>query len=132
MKKTLLILTGLLGILAVILGAFGAHTLEKMLTADQLSTYKTGVHYHFYHLLAILGCLGLSEGKKAGAWLHRAGFLFVIGILCFSGSIYLLACKDLLGLANWTKIIGPITPIGGAFFILGWACVFIYGTRQVK
>ncbi len=107
MKKSLLIIAGLLGMLAVILGAFGAHALETRLTTDQLSTYQTGVHYHFYHLLGILACLALSEGKNAGVWLHRAGWLFAIGILLFSGSIYLLACKDLLGLAAWTKIIGP-------------------------
>ncbi|MFK7796559.1 MAG: DUF423 domain-containing protein [Aureispira sp.] len=130
MKNTLLILAGLLGILAVVLGAFGAHALKPQLSAAQLSTYQTGIQYHFYHLIGILACVGLSEGKHAGAWLHRAGFLFVLGILCFSGSIYLLACKDLLGLAEWTKIIGPITPIGGVFFMLGWSCVLIHGTRQ--
>lgn len=132
MKKALLILTGLLGILAVTLGAFGAHALESRLSLDQLSTYKTGIYYHFYHLIAILGCLGLSEGKKAGIWLHRAGMFFVLGILFFSGSIYLLACKNLLGLAAWTKVIGPITPIGGVFFILGWGCIFIHGTKQLS
>jgi uncharacterized membrane protein YgdD (TMEM256/DUF423 family) len=132
MKKNLLILSGILGILAVVLGAFGAHALETRLDADQLSTYKTGVQYHFYHLLAIMACLALSEGKKAGVWLHRAGWLFVLGIVLFSGSVYILACKDLLGVAAWTKVIGPITPIGGTFFILGWACVLVHGTRQLK
>lgn len=132
MKKTLLILAGLLGMLAVILGAFGAHALKASLSPDQLSTYQTGIAYHFYHVLGILACLGLSEGRKAGVWLYRAGILFALGILCFSGSIYLLACKDLLGLAAWTKIIGPITPIGGTFFILGWICILIQGTKQIN
>jgi len=109
------------GALAVALGAFGAHSLKAVLDPDQLQTFETGVRYQFYHTLALLfvGLLMNSHPSKA---LNMAGTSFLVGICCFSGSLYLLATRSLLGIENLT-ILGPITPIGGLFFIIGW--VFI-------
>lgn len=130
MQKKLFIATGILGILAVILGAFGAHALADKLTPSQLNTYQTGIQYHYYHTLGLLGLLALSKSYKNPIWLYRAGLCFIVGVLCFSGSIYLLACKELLSLEAWTKVIGPITPIGGLFFILGWAMFILQAVQQ--
>ncbi|BDS12457.1 DUF423 domain-containing protein [Aureispira anguillae] len=125
MQKKLLITTGILGCLAVILGAFGAHALAEKLSSSQLNTYQTGIQYHYYHTLALLGVLAIRNQYTTATWLYRAAFCFIVGILFFSGSIYLLACQELLSLQKWVKIIGPITPIGGLFFILGWLMLII-------
>lgn len=115
------------GSLAVILGAFGAHTLQSLLTEKQLSVYKTGIDYQFWHTLALLGVVVLGDKlqnniPKALLWAKR---FFILGICCFSGSLYLLALRDLLAIpAMLIKIIGPITPVGGMFFIFGWASLF--------
>ena len=130
MEKKLLLITGVLGISAVILGAFGAHALAAKLTAAQLTTYHTGIEYHYYHTLALLGVVIMAQKSPNPIWLYRSAFCFIIGILFFSGSIYLLACKELLSLQNWTKIIGPITPIGGLLFILGWSFIILYGIKD--
>ncbi len=118
MEKKWLGIAGLLGVLVVMLGAFGAHGLKSQLTPEQLTTYQTGVQYHFYHTLGILGVAILMLHQKVKG-LNTVAWLFLIGIVCFSGSVYLLACRDLLGIASWTWL-GPITPIGGILFIIGW------------
>lgn len=130
-QKKVLMLVGLMGMLAVILGAFGAHALKKKLSADQLVTYQTGIDYHYYHVLALLGVAVLMSKAASVVWLQYSAWSFLIGILCFSGSIYLLACKDLLGLGGFTKILGPITPIGGLFLIAGWAFLFLHAMKSL-
>lgn len=129
MQKKLLIVTGILGILAVTLGAFGAHALTNHLSVKQLQTYHTGIEYHYYHTLALLGIVALCQRMQAAVWLYRAAICFLIGILFFSGSLYLLACKELLGLGSFTRILGPITPIGGLFFIVGWSMLVVQATQ---
>jgi len=130
MYKKLLIFSGVLGILAVILGAFGAHALAAKLSESQLNTYQTGIQYHYYHSITLLVVVLASRFYSKPIWLYRGAVCFILGILCFSGSIYLLACKELLSLQNWTKIIGPITPIGGLFFMLGWATIIIHALQD--
>lgn len=124
--KKLLILAGISGALAVILGAFGAHALAVHLSDSQLNTYDTASKYHFYHTFAMLAVILLQKNSKANTHLIRAGYAFFIGIILFSGSLYLLACKDILALGSWSKIIGPITPIGGLAFILGWIMLALH------
>lgn len=106
------------GALTVILGAFGAHLLKDTLEQIQLSSFKTGNTYQFYHslLLLFIGILYKFEPSKV---LRFAAWTCIIGIVCFSGSLYLLACRDLIGYEN-TAFIGPITPIGGLFFVSAW------------
>lgn len=117
-QKNTLTIIGVLGAIAVILGAFGAHSLKAVLSESQLATFETGVRYHYYHTFAIFGVF-LLEQKLPTKKINLINTLFLIGIFLFSGSIYLLACKDILGIEN-LKFLGPITPIGGTFFIIGW------------
>jgi uncharacterized membrane protein YgdD (TMEM256/DUF423 family) len=116
MEKTFLLMASLFGGLAVALGAFGAHALESRMSAELLSTYEVGVRYHFYHALALLGVVAvISRWPEAGAAVW-AGWLFVAGIVIFSGSLYILAFTGI----RW---LGAITPIGGVAFIAGWLCL---------
>lgn len=117
-SKKILVIAGILGALAVIFGAFGAHALKESISADQLTSYKTGVSYHFYHTFLLLG-IGILYKLKASKMLRIAAWLCIIGILFFSGSIYLLSCKDIIGINN-TSWIGPVTPLGGLLFIVSW------------
>lgn len=117
-------LAALMGALTVILGAFGAHGLKSLISKEQLITYHTGISYQFYHSIVLLLVYVISLSKYS-VWLKRSSVTFFIGILLFSGSLYLLACKDLFELDSSLSIIGPLTPIGGLFFILGWIFLFI-------
>jgi len=118
--QKLLIIAGISGAMAVILGAFGAHGLSQHLSDSQLNTFDIASKYHFYHTLAILVMVGLYSKVVKKRFIKWAGYAFSIGIILFSGSLYLLACKDILQLGVFTRIIGLITPIGGFVFILGW------------
>lgn len=118
MTKNILIAGSLLAGLAVILGAFGAHALGDHLSPAQQKTYQTGIEYHFIHSLALC-ILALASSYISDKWQKIISYLFFVGIFCFSGSLYLLACKNILHIESW-KWIGPITPIGGLFFILAW------------
>lgn len=113
MKRNFIILAGILGALAVILGAFGAHALKARLTAEQLQVFETGVRYHFYHVFALL-LTAILYKDYPGKLLTWAGSLFIAGIVLFSGSLYLLS-----NLAGF-KMLGVITPVGGLCFIIGW------------
>lgn len=111
-----LFIVGLSGAIVVALGALGAHGLKPHLSIEQLDSYKTGVSYHMYHTLALLGISLFASPTKASKLIFG---LFVGGILLFSGSIYLLSTKELLGIETWAWL-GPITPLGGLLFIAGW------------
>lgn len=114
----MIIIAAFSGALAVVLGAFGAHMLKESLDASQLASYKTGNTYQFYHSLLLL-LIGILYKFEPGKLLKYSFWLCSIGILCFSGSLYILACKDLLRI-NSTSIIGPITPIGGLLMATAW------------
>ena len=111
-----------LALIAVVLGAFGAHALKAQLSETQLISYQVGIRYHFYHVLGIL-LLVLLQKQYPLVRLQPALMLMTIGILLFSGSIYLLSCRTLLGIESWSWL-GPITPIGGMCFIVAWGWVF--------
>ncbi len=104
--------------LAVMLGAFGAHALKNQLSDYQLQIYHTGVNYHFIHALGLL-ILSVIITKSNEDKMKKSFWLLFSGILCFSGSLYLLSITDLVAILP-TSILGPITPIGGLLFILGW------------
>ena len=116
MNKRIIITAACFGILAVILGAFGAHILKKMITLSQLETWHTAVQYHFYHTLALLFLSTFARFKNN--LINIASYCFVLGIVFFSGSLYLISLKDVFEIK--TTIIGPMTPLGGLFFIFGW------------
>lgn len=104
---------------AVILGAFGAHLLEAYISSKALQSYEAGVRYQFFHGLALL-FLSLEKNPFA----KRTAFLFVIGTLLFSSSIYGLSLN--YSSIEWlSKLLGPITPIGGLLLILGWVNLLI-------
>ena len=109
--------------LSVALGAFAAHGLKAKISIDQLQIFQTGVRYQFYHTFGIF-MVALLMLYKEGKWLKRSAWAFIIGIILFSGSLYLLACRDWLGISDWTWL-GPLTPIGGISFILGWIFLFL-------
>ena len=109
--------------LAVILGAFGAHALKARLEPEQLQVFETGVKYQFYHSLALI-LLGILAEKINAQSAIYAGFGFIAGIVFFSGSLYLLSMRNILGIESW-KFLGPVTPFGGLCFIAGWALLLI-------
>ena len=109
-----------MGILAIILGAFGAHALKKELSVEQLNAFETGVKYQMYHSLFLL-FLGLNTmlDEKAKKVVFQ---LVIFGVIFFSGSIYLLTTKAITGVDF--KLIGVLTPIGGALLIVAWSILF--------
>jgi uncharacterized membrane protein YgdD (TMEM256/DUF423 family) len=117
---------GILGAIAVGLGALGAHALKNQLpggliTPDQLNGFDTAVKYQMYHTLAMLLIVLLKKwyGNK---FLNVAYHLFFWGIILFSGSLYFLCTRNLLG-AEWLRFLGPVTPLGGICFVGGWLCL---------
>lgn len=121
MNKRIILTASLLGLLAVGLGAFGAHGLEGKISDSQLDNWKTANQYHFYHTFALLFLSTFSRAKNASI---RLSFIaFTVGIFLFSGSLYLLSTRQLLGIEN-TAILGPITPLGGLSFMVGWIGLF--------
>lgn len=123
MNKKLLFAGAFSALLAVMIGAFGAHGLKESLPAAQLNTFEIGVRYQFYHSFALLfaGILYFHIPDKK---IITAGWFFLGGIVLFSGSLYLLACREILGISSWT-FLGPLTPIGGVLFITGWAMILL-------
>ena len=110
--------------ISVILGAFGAHALKALIPPEKIIVFETGVRYQFMHSIALI-ILFLYAQKNAGTvvyskWMHRASFAFMMGICLFSGSLYLIALQPLCTF-NYTPFIGPVTPLGGLCFILGWS-----------
>ena len=124
--KSILVIAGLLGALSVMLGAFAAHGLKAQLNTEMIEVFKTGVLYQFIHVFGLIACAVLSllsrqsEVKKR---FYRAAICFIIGIFCFSGSLYLLAITGI-------KWFGPITPLGGLMFIVGWV-LFAFAAKSI-
>mgnify|MGYP000002876293 CR=1 FL=1 len=120
-----LIITCFLGLSAVILGAFGAHALKEVLTTDQLLSFETAVRYQMYHAIVLLFVNiydGFSVKQK-----NTISYLFFLGILFFSGSIYVIQLTKILAKSIWV-----ITPLGGLFFIIGWISMIIIFVKKVK
>ena len=117
----------LVGAAAVGIGAFGAHGLKPLLNEYQIAIFEKGVQYQFYHAFAILATGLLLQKNPNSPWLRRSGWLFLAGIIGFSGSLFLLACRDLLPFSVFWA--GPVTPLGGICFLAGWIAIFL-GTRQ--
>ena len=128
MMKSFLTLGALFAGLGVIIGAFGAHALKSKLSPEHLQTFETGVRYQMYHSLALIFVFLLSQ-KLNSSLLNYSGIFFVAGIIMFSGSVYLLACREIFGIESWKSILGPITPLGGLCFIIGWICMI---TASIK
>jgi uncharacterized membrane protein YgdD (TMEM256/DUF423 family) len=121
MDKKIISTGAIFGMIAIILGAFGAHALKKVLSTEQLSTFETGVRYQMYHAVFLL-FIGLMNdlSQKAKKTIY---FLVIFGVVLFSGSIYLLATNDLTSFDF--KVIGFVTPIGGLLLIVAWGVLLM-------
>lgn len=117
MNKQIVITAAIYGLLAVITGAFGAHALKSKLEAGQIEVWHTAVQYQFYHVFALLFLSTINPLNNN--WIVWSYYFFTLGILLFSGSVYLLATRSLTGW-NWVRFLGPVTPIGGLLFMAGW------------
>ncbi len=123
MHRKILIWGLIFSMLSILFGAFGAHALKSLISIDQLVIFETGVRYQFMHGTGlILLALYANQHQSIAGVLKGIGWVsifFIIGVFCFSGSLYLLSLQSVLNI-SWTPILGPITPIGGLFFMLGW------------
>lgn len=117
-------LGALLAGLAVAAGAFGAHGLRARLSPDMLQVFETAARYQMYHALALIA-VGLMADRWPSPLLGTAGWLFLAGIVLFSGSLYGLTLSRV-------RLLGAITPLGGVAFIAGWACVALAAWRSTK
>lgn len=122
LPKLFLVLGALSAMLAVVLGAFGAHALRARLTPDLLAIYHTAVQYHFWHALGLLAIGIVAIHLPNSVALKWAGWLMLAGIVAFSGSLYVLALTG----ARW---LGAITPFGGAAFIVSWILLAVAVVR---
>ncbi len=127
MNKHIIFTASFFGMLAVVTGAFGAHGLKTLLPATELEVWHTAVQYNFYHVFALLFLSTIKA--ETSKLLNAAYYLFTLGILFFSGSLYLLSCRSIIGW-NWLIHLGPVTPLGGLLFILGWLMLFIWALRD--
>ena len=124
MNKKFLITGSLFAALAVALGAFGAHGLEKLTTDDKiLKGFQTATQYQLYHALALLAVAIIYE-KYPVRSVRLSGDLFIWGIVFFSGSLYLITALK-ISESDFVKFAGPVTPIGGVFFIAGWILLLL-------
>jgi uncharacterized membrane protein YgdD (TMEM256/DUF423 family) len=122
MERTFFIIASLFGALSVAFGAFGAHALRGRIEESLLANYQTGVSYMFYHALALLAVAWALSRWPASSLSVWAGWLFVVGIVVFSGSLFVMAFTGL----RW---LGAITPIGGVAFIAGWLLLALAAWR---
>jgi len=123
MHKGFLRVGTLLAMLAVALGAFGAHGLKKIVDADAVAVFDTGVRYQVYHAVGLL-MAGILYGSFSNRRMVWAGRLFIAGIILFSGSLYLLTFFRASGIVGLSGI-GILTPIGGVGFIAGWLMLLL-------
>lgn len=119
--KTVLSVAAISGLLAVALGAFGAHGLKAIISPEMLEVYKTGVQYQFYHTFALLAVGILMNFNQSNA-LKWSATLFIIGMILFSGSLYVLAISGI-------KALGFITPFGGVTWLAAWVLLFVHCRR---
>ena len=127
-ERTLAWAAGIL-LLAVALGAFGAHGIQERVDAQAYHNWNTAAQYQFYHGLALLGLAALN-GRLASRLVSFVRILFLLGILCFCGSLYLLSVREILGIQGLVRVLGPITPLGGLMFIAGWAVILVGSFRK--
>src|SRR2546427_11830793 len=123
MDRTFLLIGAALGFFGVVLGAFGGHALRRRLSPEMLAVFESGVRYQMYHAFAIL-IVAAAIGRIGDAsWLVLAGWFFLAGIVLFSGSLYALTLTGI-------GMLGAITPIGGLLFLIGWACLIVFGIAR--
>jgi len=127
MNRRIILTASFFGAVAVILGAFGAHGLKSVISTDALSIWAKGVEYQFYHTFALLFLSTFARFRTK--LVDIAYFCFTIGILLFSGSLYLLATREVLQL-GFVNFIGPVTPLGGLLLVAGWMFLFFAALKN--
>jgi len=127
MNKRIILTACVFGIFAVIFGAFGAHGLKDKIDTPSLAIWSKGVEYQFYHTFALLFLSTFIRFRNK--LVDLAYFSFTLGIVFFSGSLYLLATRAITNI-GFVQFIGPITPLGGLFLILGWVFLFLAALRH--
>jgi uncharacterized membrane protein YgdD (TMEM256/DUF423 family) len=110
------------GLLTVTLGAFAAHVLDGVLTAQRIETFDTAVQYHLFHTLALFGLVCVDDTVLATRWIKYAAGFFLLGIIVFCGSLYLFAATSI-------SILAMITPLGGLAFMIGWIMLLLSAIR---
>lgn len=126
MNKRIILIASIFGAIAVVLGAFGAHGLKGQINESSLENWETAVQYQFYHTAALLFLSTFSRAKNS--LINFAFICYVVGIILFCGSLYLLSTREITGIS--ASILGPVTPIGGVFFIGGWISLFLATLRH--
>ena len=118
-NKNIVVTASILAAITIAIGAFGAHGLKQLVDAEAVATFETGARYQMYHCLALL-VVGFAAPISSATkkWVFR---FFLFGIIFFSGSIYVLALKEVVPFN--VSFLGPVTPLGGLFFIIGWLCL---------
>jgi uncharacterized membrane protein YgdD (TMEM256/DUF423 family) len=127
MNRRIILTASFFGAVAVMFGAFGAHSLKNVLSADQLVTWTKGIEYQFYHTFALLFLSTFARFRTK--LVDISYFCFTIGIILFSGSLYLLATREITQL-GFVNIIGPVTPLGGLLLIVGWVMLFFAALKN--
>ncbi len=130
MHKNYIKTAAFLGALTVAMGAFGAHKLKSLVAETVVNTFETGIKYQFNHVIALL-LAGILYKEFNNKFIKMAGAFFIVGIIFFSGSLYLLTYKEALVLPG-LKWVGPITPLGGLCFIIGWICLGLGVGKNIK
>lgn len=135
MQKRFLVFSGFSGAIGVALGAMAAHFLKSklesgLITEANLQAFETAAKYQLYHSLALFA-IAIFVDKFDSKLISKAGYCFMGGIVLFSGSLYILTTAKLMGLGD-LRWLGPITPIGGLFFITGWLLIAFAGMKKKK
>lgn len=125
--KRLLAVTSAVGAIGVMVGAFGAHFLKSRLPLSDLETIKTGVLYLFIHVSATLFVIAVSKQSPDSGWLRSAGVIFIVGIVLFSGSLFIIGTQNLTDIP--ASSIGFVTPLGGLCFIIGWISLLVHSIK---
>lgn len=131
MKKYLVIASALMA-LGVILGAMGAHALDGKISPDQINSFKTGVRYQVWHALAIFIVQAIPEKNLSQKVKNTVSSLFILGIIFFSLSIYILSTRPIFGMEDSLGFLGPVTPVGGLLLILSWIYLAVQISLQSK
>lgn len=127
MNKRIILTASFFGAIAVILGAFGAHGLKSYVDEASIEIWQKGVEYQFYHTFALLYLATFARYRNK--LINISYICFSLGILFFSGSLYFLATRSIHQMP-WSQFIGPITPIGGMLFVIGWVMLFLAALRD--
>lgn len=127
MNRRIILTASFFGGIAVILGAFGAHGLKNILAADAMAIWTKGIEYQFYHTFALLFLSTFARFRTK--LVDFSFYCFALGTLLFSGSLYLLATREILQL-NFVSFIGPVTPLGGLLLVAGWVLLFLAALKN--